>query len=101
MSRSIKKGPFAAPSTLRRIDEIEQVPVRSTEFSRPWSPLLGYFPVLCRTHRRRPSDGADKCSRVAASPGISRPNSKSVSSHPHVPPATRRQGEPACQHRQL
>ena len=47
MSRSVKKGPFAAPELLKRVDEMNKAGEKKV--IKTWSHDL---PVLCRPHHR-------------------------------------------------
>ena len=47
MSRSIKKGPFAAPELLKRVDEMNKAGTKQVIKT-----FFHYLPVLRRTHHR-------------------------------------------------
>ena len=50
MSRSIKKGPFAAPELLKRVDELNKAGEKKV--LKTWSRSLYDLPVLRRSHLR-------------------------------------------------
>ena len=56
MSRSIKKGPFAAPELLKRVDEMNKTGEKKV--LRTWSRASTIFPTFVVTHSRSTTDAS-------------------------------------------